>query len=207
MSTFSVVPGSGTLSTQPLVTLGPTWAAAGEDSAGAMAATRAATVVAAATRRAVMVHLVDGWARTPTQRDGVTRVTTRVTTWLLGTVLSVREEPRRPVPVPASSHGGSGGAAGLRRGGARNPWSFLTRPRRVSPCPPAEAHSIRLSRRYEVQVTEGTQVGISTTVIPANGAGRSIAASAAPAASRPITSPTSRSGLSVPSATSSSISG
>ena len=46
MSIFSVVPGSGTLSTQPLLTLGPTWAAAGEkDSAGAMAATRAATVV------------------------------------------------------------------------------------------------------------------------------------------------------------------
>ena len=66
MSIFSVVPGSGTLSTQPLVTLGPTWAAAGEkDSAGAMAATRAATVVAAATRRAVMVYLVDGWVGHP----------------------------------------------------------------------------------------------------------------------------------------------
>jgi hypothetical protein len=61
-----------------------------------------------------------------------------------------------------------------------------------------EAHRRRCAR---------THSGSSITVIPADGDGRSIAASAVPASSSPMTLPSSRSGRRVPLATSASIGG
>lgn len=74
----------------------------------------------------------------------------------------------------------------------------------ISGPPTGAFHTLR---RKASHAPDRSGQGIETTVIPAAAEGRSMAASAAPAPPRSITSPTSRSGRRRPSATISSIAG